>query len=849
MTNATVNLLGNYDLSSNNLNNVVIQNGMAYLPAGEQGLFLVDVKNPSSPKLVKQLDSLGYVYDVTVSGKTAFVVSETDGLKIVDVTNPAQSNVLSTFTDSIGNVQQVVVVGNTAYLADWEKGLLIVDVSNLNAPQLSAAFSISHAKSIVLARNNTLALIVSDSAELVIVDIKNATSPKKLGSIKLGNDVREISVLDDNVVAVASGEDGLKLVNISDTTAPKLVGSLPLNLANAVTTIDKQHIALANDAKGLVVVDVSNLAAPKITESFPNTRGESTEITLDGSTIYLVNNSADKQNLQILSLPSSTSSNPTLPSENPINPSSSITPIYTLSVDKKTVNEGDTSTVTLTTKNVVAGTEVPFKFSGKISGADIVGDSLPVSKFVIGTDGTAKFSVNFKNDAVAKEGSETLVVTLDANKTKTVTVTVKDMTVSSAVVVDGRTATVESNGGHKLIGSGLNDSLTGLAGADTLRGDAGHDYLDGGLGNDSLDGGNGNDTLIGGEGNDYLNSGSDNDSLDGGKGDDTLIGESGNDTLNGGLGVDNMTGGAGDDYYYVDNIKDTVIETDKTPTTGGNDTVESTSESYVLGVNIENLILKDVSGKGRNGQGNGSNNTIKGSLGDDKLEGMAGNDSLVGGDGADTLDGGLGTDTLVGGKGDDFYFMNNIDDFIMEDKNGGIDQIESTVDFNLGQSPNVEYLTLTGKKAVLGTGNALANLIQEKDGGNVNNNFVGNKGNDTLNGGGGTDTLEGGDGDDELNGGDGDDIAIFSGIYEDYEIKVNVDTANVPQLVVKYINSYNNPDILDGTDILNDVETLQFSDGSRYNKTQILQDNNYVTESSTSKLLIFTGVEEIGVVV
>ena len=75
MTNATVNLLGNYDLSSNNLNNVVIQNGMAYLPAGEQGLFLVDVKNPSSPKLVKQLDSLGYVYDVTVSGKTAFVVS------------------------------------------------------------------------------------------------------------------------------------------------------------------------------------------------------------------------------------------------------------------------------------------------------------------------------------------------------------------------------------------------------------------------------------------------------------------------------------------------------------------------------------------------------------------------------------------------------------------------------------------------------------------------------------------------------------------------------------------------------------------------------------------------------
>ena len=844
MTNATVNLLGNYDLSSNNLNNVVIQNGMAYLPAGEQGLFLVDVKNPSSPKLVKQLDSLGYVYDVTVSGKTAFVVSETEGLTLVDVTNPAQSNVLSTFTDSIGNVQQVAVVGNTAYLVDWEKGLLIIDVSNLNAPKLSTLLPLSHAKNMVLARNNTLALIVSDSNEVILVDVTNAAAPKKLGSITLGNDVRDIrdiSVVDDNLVAIAAGEEGLKIVNISNPAAPKVVGSLPLNLATAVTTLDKQHLALANDAKGLVLVDVSNPAVPKITESFANTRGETVEIALDGANLYLVNNSANKQNLQILSLPSSTSSDPTLPSDNPTTP-----PIYTLSVDKKTVNEGDTATITLTTKNVLAGTEVPFKFSGKISAADMVGDSFPDSKFVIGADGTAKLSVNFKKDAVAKEGSETLVITLDANKTKTVTVTVKDMPVSSAVVVDGLTATVESNGGHKLIGTGLNDSLTGLAGADTLRGDAGNDYLDGGLGNDSLDGGNGNDTLIGGEGNDSLNSGSDNDSLDGGKGDDTLIGESGNDTLNGGLGVDSMTGGAGDDYYYVDNIKDTVIETDKNPVTGGNDTVESTSESYVLGVNIENLILKDVSGKGRNGQGNASDNTITGSLGDDNLKGMAGNDSLVGGDGADMLDGGFGTDTLVGGKGDDFYFMNNIDDIIIEDKTGGIDQIESSVDFNLGQSANVEYLTLTGKTAVYGTGNMLANLIQEKDGENVNNYFVGNEGNDTLNGGGGNDTLEGGDGNDELNGGAGDDVAIFSGIYDDYEIKVNVDAENVPQLSVKYANSLNHPDILDGTDMLNDVETLEFADGVRYNKTQILHDKGYGPESSASKLLILTGVEETG---
>ena len=207
----------------------------------------------------------------------------------------------------------------------------------------------------------------------------------------------------------------------------------------------------------------------------------------------------------------------------------------------------------------------------------------------------------------------------------------RDINFTSDVIFDGRIETAKTTTKTQLIGTAKNDFLTGLAGADTLRGDAGNDYLDGGLGNDSIEGGNGNDTLVGGEGNDYLNAGSGNDSLDGGKGDDTLIGDQGNDRLNGGLGIDNMTGGASDDYYYVDHIKDAVIETDKNPVTGGNDTVESTSESYVLGVNIENLILKDVSGKGRNGQGNASDNTITGSLGDDILKGMAGNDSLVGG--------------------------------------------------------------------------------------------------------------------------------------------------------------------------------------------------------------------------
>jgi len=383
----------------------------------------------------------------------------------------------------------------------------------------------------------------------------------------------------------------------------------------------------------------------------------------------------------------------------------------------------------------------------------------------------------------------------------------------------------------KLIGSGTADKLSGLAGNDTLNGLAGNDTLDGGLGNDSLDGAGGKDSLIGGDGNDTLLGGSEDDFLNGGKGNDSLDGGVGKDKLNGGVGVDTMTGGDGDDYYYVDHVKDVVTEKSTNVKTGGKDTVESTSTDYTLGLNIENLILINVAGKASNGTGNKGDNTISGNIGDNELKGMAGNDKLDAGDGADTLDGGVGMDTLMGGGGDDIYYMNNLEDKIVEATDGGEqDQINATVTFDLNGNGAefVEVLTLSGSKAIIGTGNALDNTLQESDGGEVSNSFNGMEGNDAIFAQGGDDTLEGSVGDDTLDGGDGEDTAIFNGVYDDYMVTVNPDAEGVPQLIVKFVNvdeegNVNEGAISDneGEDILSNIEILQFADGTQLNAADI----------------------------
>ncbi len=295
--------------------------------------------------------------------------------------------------------------------------------------------------------------------------------------------------------------------------------------------------------------------------------------------------------------------------------------------------------------------------------------------------------------------------------------------------------TLTGTGAINGIGNELNNIITGNSAANTLTGGGGNDTLNGGGGADTLVGGLGNDTYVVDDMGDIvieaLNEWTDTvksyityalgenvENL-------TLIGSSaingtGNELdniLTGNSAPNILFGGAGNDIYVV-GAGDIVIENEGE----GTDTVQS-SVSFTLTENVENLTL--TGNEAIDGTGNELDNVLTGNSAANILFGDAGND---------TLNGGADADMMFGGAGDDIYVVENVGDRVTEFFDGGMDTVQSSISYVLGQ--NLENLTLTGTAIINGTGNALINVL------------IGSSAENVLDGGSGADTMMGGLGND-----------------------------------------------------------------------------------------------------
>lgn len=257
---ATPTAVGNIDFGAGGgFVGVVVRDKYAYMTNGDDGLRIVDVSDPANPISVGHENTNPFdAGKVTVAGNYAYVTYQ-DGLSVIDISDPSNPQMIS--SGGVGESGDVVVVGNYAYTVDTSLGVTSIDIS--------------------------------DPFNLQVLDTFDSAS---------GN-LRRIEIVGKYAYLVDQ-DDGLLILDISDPTNLIQVGSVDNGSASSITLRGRYAYVGDVTAGAVDVIDISDPTSPTVISTFVFDPGESpSDMIISGNYLFVAANSLD---LAILDLVSST---------------------------------------------------------------------------------------------------------------------------------------------------------------------------------------------------------------------------------------------------------------------------------------------------------------------------------------------------------------------------------------------------------------------------------------------------------------------------------------------------------------------------------------------------------------
>ena len=249
-----LNPVGAWDENYGYSEDVFVLDNRAYI-AGE-GLVIVDVSDPENPFFLGQYveeDNL-FVRGIYVIDNVAFLVGYFSGLRIINVSNPTNPILISSFTDNLDYID-IFVQGDYAYLMRYSDYFEILDISDLNNPVMVSQLTVSHGTSNEgLFVKDGVAFIALDFEGLDIINVSNPSNPILLSE---NEELYCSDVFVNENLAYIVGSDGLVVLNVSDLVHPVNMSKVDITNANSIT-YDEGFVYIANYEEGMTIVNVTD---------------------------------------------------------------------------------------------------------------------------------------------------------------------------------------------------------------------------------------------------------------------------------------------------------------------------------------------------------------------------------------------------------------------------------------------------------------------------------------------------------------------------------------------------------------------------------------------------------------
>lgn len=204
---------------------VATPDDLVYVAATNGTLVVYRVDPPNY--FVFRLDNLnlpGRPRGIAVEESKAYVAAGSDGLHIVDASQPSDLTLLET-VEVFGGANDVAARGSRVYLATGS-GLEVLNVGP-DGVSGSGGFLFLGAASRVAANGHLAYVALPAARELVCVDVARLEDPRELGRVRLPSSPNPFRDLEAayGVAYVAHGEAGLWAVSTADPSNPEVIAT------------------------------------------------------------------------------------------------------------------------------------------------------------------------------------------------------------------------------------------------------------------------------------------------------------------------------------------------------------------------------------------------------------------------------------------------------------------------------------------------------------------------------------------------------------------------------------------------------------------------------------------------
>ncbi|MDX8412403.1 MAG: hypothetical protein R8K46_11125 [Mariprofundaceae bacterium] len=280
-----VHKIGAYK-SKDDARGIALRGDYIYLSDGRFGLEIIDVSDPSRPRLAAFQELDGYSHKLVIWRHYAIVASGFGGMHIIDVSKPAHPRLVSTFQaypppgemdedDGLFSADGAATMPNFAGMDvdDYDEG----DKESYGGGDIDVSWEdyIREEGALDIAMDKQMAHLAYGSEGIVIVDISDPARPKKVSTTRMSKVVESIDIV-RSTAYVTTGIEGLQLVNVAQPASPQPLGK-------ALTRCYPMDVAVADDQafvadgycsdEGLFAINVSRPKSPKVGHNYPGKVG------------------------------------------------------------------------------------------------------------------------------------------------------------------------------------------------------------------------------------------------------------------------------------------------------------------------------------------------------------------------------------------------------------------------------------------------------------------------------------------------------------------------------------------------------------------------------------------------